>query len=68
MAGEADKMDKETIAVLRQIEHVDDPRDALVALKERIRHFEQAGKSVPPALVRAEHSLLVELAAHSQGR
>lgn len=68
MSIELERTDKETLAVLGKIENETDPRNALVALRARIRHFERAGESVPSALVRAEQHILLELAAQSQGR
>ncbi|MFM1816647.1 MAG: hypothetical protein RLZ98_3342 [Pseudomonadota bacterium] len=60
--------DKLSLDVLQAIDDVDDPRQALVALKARIKQFEESGKAVPEALVTAEYQLVRELAAQSQGR
>lgn len=68
METNIDRADKVSLAILDAIESDSDPRESLAALRARIRHLKETGRSVPVALITAERQLLVELSAQSQGR
>ncbi len=68
MGRRNDHMDEESVRVLARIEDETDPRVCCIALKKRIEQLERAGQPVPQPLLIAQHQLMTELIAESQGR
>lgn len=54
--------------LFRELEDLDDPRQGVARVQERMRQYREAGLKVPEELVRTERQLKTECALASQGR
>jgi len=63
-----EQMQSEIADLNRQIEDIEDPRQAYAMVRERISQIRQRGVAVPTELASLERSLAVDCLSESQGR
>jgi hypothetical protein len=66
--GTSDAHSEDSVAVISQINEMDDPRDAFRAVEAAISDCEARGETVPVELLKARQVASIECLQQSQGR
>lgn len=51
-----------------ELDHLDDPRQGVVRVQQRMKQYREAGLKVPDQLLRMERQLKIDCVLQSQGR